>query len=85
MKPSYKPEDLEILSERERSFVHSIEQEAHRNTVACSLIHHRLPDKLAVGDELPDLSLRSIDGVETYRLRAYVGRRPVLLAFGSYT
>jgi hypothetical protein len=85
MGSTYQPEDLKVLSERERSFVDGIEDESHQNAVACSLIQHRLPDKLAIGDELPDLSLRDIDGAQSHRLRSFVGDRPVLLAFGSYT
>jgi hypothetical protein len=82
---SYKAEDLEHLSESEQKFVESIEDDAHRNAVACSLIQHRVPDKLAAGDLLPDLSLQKLDGSGAQGLRAFVGDRPVLLVFGSYT
>jgi hypothetical protein len=85
MKPTYSKRDLEKLSERERNFVESIEDEPKRNAVACSLIQHRLPDQLKIGDDLPDLSVQHIDSDKMHRLRRSVGDRPVLLAFGSYT
>ncbi len=85
MKPTYSPKDLEKLSERERSFVNSIESETKRNAVACSLVQHRLPDQLHLGDDLPDLRLQHIGSERMHALRSCVGDRPLLLAFGSYT
>jgi hypothetical protein len=85
MTRSYTPEDLEKLSAAERKFIESIESEPKRREVACSLIQHRLPDRLKVGDALPDLSLRMIHSDEVHPLRSCVGDRPLLLAFGSYT
>lgn len=81
----YAPEDLAKLSAAERKFIESIESEPKRSTVACSLIQHRVPDRLRVGDALPDLGLKRIDTKEVHRLRSCVGDRPVLLVFGSYT
>ncbi len=85
MKPTYSQQDLEKLSERERTFVESIESEPKRNAVACSLIQHRIPDKLKIGDDLPDLRLQHVDSKEMHALRSSAPARPLLLAFGSYT
>ena len=40
---------------------------------------------LHVGELAPTFSLKSLDGKETFDLRAHRGKRPVLLLFGSYT
>lgn len=85
MTANYTLEDLEKLSASERKFIESIESEPKRNTVACSLIQHRMPDQLKVGDALPDLRLREIQSEDFHPLRSCVGDRPVLLVFGSYT
>lgn len=85
MKTSYTQEELAKLSDAEQKFVGSIKDDTKRQAVACSLIQHRLPDKLKVGDDLPDLTLQHIDGSGNHRLRSCMGGRPLLLAFGSYT
>ena len=90
MKATYTQEELAKLSDGERKFIESIESDSKRKAVACSLIHHRLPDKLKVGDDLPNLTLQQLKGTDadsthTHALRSCVGGRPLLLAFGSYT
>ncbi len=85
MKATYSEEELDQLLERERKFVRSIEDDAKRNTVACSILTHRLPDTLVAGDDLPDLRLQHIDGKGERDLHECVGDRPLFLAFGSYT
>ena len=40
---------------------------------------------LQVGNLAPTFSLKSLDGTETFDLRSYRDKRPVLLLFGSYT
>jgi len=54
-------------------FVDSIDDGSHRDAVACSLIQHRLPDALFVGDALPDLTLQTVDGESSVKLRSFVG------------
>lgn len=85
MKSTYSQEDLDKLSESDRKLVESIESEPERSAVACSLIQHRIPDRLQLGDDLPDLRLRHVHSETMHPLRSCVGDRPLLLAFGSYT
>lgn len=82
---NYDPSDLEKLTTGDRAFVESIEDEAKRETVACSLILHRVPDSLSEGDDAPPLRLRPIDGGPVVDAGSFVGDRPVMLIFGSYT
>ena len=85
MKSTYSREDLDKLSESDRKLVESIESEPKRSAVACSLIQHRMPDQLQLGDDLPDLRLQHVNSEMMHPLRSCVGDRPLLLAFGSYT
>ena len=39
----------------------------------------------AVGDTAPDFELARLNASATVRLSDYVGKRPVVLVFGSYT
>jgi hypothetical protein len=40
---------------------------------------------LHVGDPAPDAPLYALDGRSTFRIRDHIGRRPLVLIFGSYT
>ncbi|MGB0035019.1 MAG: hypothetical protein WBP79_06050 [Candidatus Acidiferrales bacterium] len=40
---------------------------------------------LRVGDRAPDARLLALDGQSTFQLRDHIGRRPLVLVFGSYT
>ena len=42
------------------------------------------PMKVAAGEPAPDFVLRDVDGAE-FHLRDWVGKRPVVIEFGSYT
>ena len=45
----------------------------------------RAPDKLKVGDQAPDFTLKTVDGKRSITLSDYRGQQPVTLIFGSYT
>ncbi len=40
---------------------------------------------LRVGDSTPDAQLTALDGRSTFHLRERIGRKPLVLIFGSYT
>lgn len=40
---------------------------------------------LKVGDRAPDASLYALDGQSTFRISEHMGKRPLVLIFGSYT
>jgi hypothetical protein len=52
---------------------------------ACALSRYRRPDQLQAGDPAPDLELARLDGSGQQRLDGFVGDRPLVLFFGSYT
>ena len=45
----------------------------------------RTEGQLQVGDLVPDLELQRTDGRGRQRLSDYYGKKPTVLAFGSYT
>ena len=52
-------------------------------------LRYALPEmregNLRVGDKAPDARLYSLDGQHTFYLHDEIGKRPVVLIFGSYT
>jgi peroxiredoxin len=45
----------------------------------------RKEGNLAVGNAAPDVSLTALDGTTRVGLRERIGKKPVILVFGSYT
>jgi len=84
-KPAF--DESQIINPHDLDFVKSITDVAQQEVVACSIISHRRPDKLAVGDPLPPLELPRLDSPETQPMvnLASVTERPLVLFFGSYT
>jgi len=56
---------------------------------AYGMVRYALPQmrggELKVGDAAPDVELLALDGQSRFRLRERVGRKPLVLIFGSYT
>lgn len=46
---------------------------------------HMSQGTLRVGDLAPDVELTALDGRSTFHLRERIGRRPLVIIFGSYT
>jgi len=46
---------------------------------------HMSQGALRVGDMAPDVELAALDGRYTFHLRERIGRRPLVIIFGSYT
>jgi len=40
---------------------------------------------LQVGSDAPDVRLVALDGIDRFHIRERLGRRPLVLAFGSFT
>lgn len=77
--------DLSELPAGDKRMLDSIADEGQRHVVACSLVAHRRKDRLAAGDPVPDLELSRLDGGASVRLTDWVGDRPLVLVFGSFT
>lgn len=56
-----------------------------RNVWGMIRYDQRREGSLQVGDRAPDLVLTALDGVTPVRLHDRIGKRPVVLIFGSYT
>ncbi len=56
---------------------------------AYGMLRYALPHmhrgNLRVGEDAPDARLVTLDGVSRFHLRERVGKRPLVLIFGSYT
>ena len=56
---------------------------------AYGMLRYALPHmhrgNLRVGEDAPDARLVALDGVSRFHLREHVGKRPLVLIFGSYT
>ena len=56
---------------------------------AYGMLRYALPHmhrgNLRVGEDAPDARLVALDGVSRFHLRERVGKRPLVLIFGSYT
>jgi hypothetical protein len=72
------------LDPGDRAYVEELDP-ADREVVVASLTRHRRPDRLAVGDLLPDLTAASLEDGSAARLRDLARDRPLLLVFGSFT
>ena len=56
-----------------------------RDTVLETVTRFRRPDRLRVGDELPDLAVLQLDDGTPVELRSLITGRPLVLVFGSFT
>ena len=48
-------------------------------------VTQRRPGELQVGDKAPDVELVALDGRSRFRLSERLGKRPLVLIFGSYS
>ncbi len=75
---------MTYLDPRDAEYAESLRAD-ERETVVATVSRFRRPDRLRVGDALPDLELlRLEDGTET-PLASLAGGRPLVLVFGSFT
>jgi len=56
-----------------------------RNLIGMIRYDQRREGRLRVGDRAPDVELVGLDGARRIHLREFVGGRPLVLVFGSYT
>jgi hypothetical protein len=75
---------LERLDPRDRAYVEELEGH-EREVVVSTVSRYRRPERLRVGDELPDVAAARLDGDERVELRDLVREQPLFLVFGSFT
>ena len=55
------------------------------NVIGMIRYDQREEGKLRVGDRAPDVPLVSLDGKNQLRLSSFIGPKPLVLVFGSFT
>ena len=75
---------LERLDPRDRAYAEELEGD-EREVVVATVSRYRRPERLRVGDELPDVAAARLDGDERVELRDLVREQPLFLVFGSFT
>ncbi len=77
-----KPSDL--LDARDLEYIERERDLVKREAIYCTVAKYRRPDRLAVGDPIPELKLTDLSTGEVVRLRSEC-KQPMALFFGSYT
>ena len=75
---------LRLLDPRDRAYAEELEGD-EREVVVSTVARYRRPDRLGVGDPLPDLAVARLDDGTPVGLRDMASDRPLLLVFGSFT
>lgn len=75
---------MPALDPRDRAYVEELGAD-EREVVVSTLVRYRRPDRLTVGDLLPDLAAARLDDGSPVALRDLARDRPLLLVFGSFT
>jgi len=84
-----RPVDRGLVEPRDEESLTEAEDAALREAIRCTLVAYRRPDRLEVGDPVPELKLtvltdQAAPGSDTVDLAGSYDR-PVMLIFGSYT
>jgi len=72
------------LDPRDAEYAESLPAD-ERDTVVATVSRFRRPDRLRVGDTLPDLELLRFEDATPIRLASLAVNRPLVLVFGSFT
>ncbi len=75
---------LGLLDPRDRAYAEELDGD-EREVVVSTVARYRRPDRLGVGDPLPDLAAARLDDGTPVGLRDIARDRPLLLVFGSFT
>jgi hypothetical protein len=66
------------------AYIATVQDEELRETMLCTVTTFRRPDRLSVGDPMPDILFVRLDSGTEMRLPS-LPPRPLVLFFGSYT
>jgi hypothetical protein len=75
---------LDRLDPRDRAYAEELDGD-EREVVVATVARYRRPDRLVVGDALPDLAAARLGDGSRLELRELARGRPLLLVFGSFT
>ena len=60
-------------------------ESGERDVVVSTILRYQRPDRLGVGDPLPELELLRLDGGGKVQLDELADEHPLVLVFGSFT
>jgi hypothetical protein len=72
------------LDPRDLEYAETLEGD-ERDVVVATVSRFRRPDRLALGDPIPQVELLLLAGGERVKLASLLRGRPVVLVFGSFT
>ena len=72
------------LDPRDREYAGELEAD-EREIVVSTVARYRRPERLRVGDDLPDLAAVRLEDGAPVALRDLAREQPLLLVFGSFT
>ena len=75
---------LALLDPRDRAYAEQLDGD-EREVVVSTVVRYRRPDRLRVGDPIPDLAAARLADRMPVALRDLSRDRPLLLIFGSFT
>ncbi len=75
---------LERLDPRDRAYADELGGD-EREIVVSTVARYRRPDRLAVGDRLPNLTATALDDGSPVDIAELARERPLVLVFGSFT
>ena len=75
----------ELVDPQDREYAAAVQDEGRQAAIVASMLRHRVPERLAAGDLVPEVSVTWLDPPSTVRLDELAAGRPVVLVFGSYT
>jgi hypothetical protein len=72
------------LDPADAAYIATVEDADLRKTMLCTVTTYRRPDRLSVGNSIPDIPFVRLDTGQEIRL-PIPPLRPIVLFFGSYT
>jgi len=78
-----KDEEIRLVDKRDLRYINTESDPARREKMICAVTSYRRPDKLHIGDSIPQLELAQLHGNGKTILAIH--DKPLVLIFGSYT
>lgn len=79
-----KPEPVDLSNPQDSDYINAMTDSSEKEAAVCSLVKHRQPDRVKVGDTIASINVVSIDDLKVTTLD-FSDTRPSVLLFGSYT
>lgn len=76
--------EQDIIDPRDQKEINAGSNPERREVIRCTITTYRKPDRVNVGDPVPQISVHPVTGGGAFTLSDSRGR-PTVLIFGSYT